>query len=146
MTMVNTACELCREDGGEVVYRNDKLRVVLVDDVNYPGFCRVIWHAHIAEMTDLPPADRSILMRTVCQVESALREILQPQKINLASLGNMVPHLHWHLIPRFADDAHFPSPIWAQPVRQTAAEVLAARRALLPALRAAIATHAACEG
>lgn len=139
-------CELCREDGGEVVYRNDKLRVVLVEDASYPGFCRVIWNAHVSEMTDLQPVDRSILMRTVCQVESALREILQPEKINLASLGNMVPHLHWHLIPRFADDAHFPHPIWAQPVRQTAAEILAARRALLPALRVAIAAHAACEG
>jgi len=139
-------CELCREDGGEVIHRNDRLRVVLVDDADYPGFCRVIWNAHVAEMSDLPPADRAILMRAVCQVESALREVLQPEKINLASLGNMVPHLHWHVIPRFADDAHFPHPIWAQAVRQTAVEVLAARRALLPALRAAIARHVACEG
>ena len=139
-------CELCREDGGEVIHRNDRLRVVLVDDADYPGFCRVIWNAHVAEMSDLPPADRAILMRAVCQVESALREVLQPEKINLASLGNMVPHLHWHVIPRFGDDAHFPHPIWAQAVRQTAVEVLAARRALLPALRAAIARHVACEG
>jgi diadenosine tetraphosphate (Ap4A) HIT family hydrolase len=139
-------CELCREDGGEVIHRNDRLRVVLVDDADYPGFCRVIWNAHVAEMSDLPPADRAILMRAVCQVESALREVLQPEKINLASLGNMVPHLHWHVIPRFADDAHFPHPIWAQAVRQTAVEVLAARRAVLPALRAAIARHVACEG
>lgn len=138
-------CELCHEDGGEVIHRHDKLRVVLVDDANYPGFCRVIWNAHVSEMTDLPLLDRSLLMRTVCQVESVLREVLQPEKINLASLGNMVPHLHWHLIPRFRDDAHFPNPIWAQPARQTAADVLAARRALLPALRAAIARHAACE-
>jgi diadenosine tetraphosphate (Ap4A) HIT family hydrolase len=139
-------CELCREDGGEVIYRNNKLHVVLIDDSNYPGFCRVIWNAHVAEMTDLPPADRSTLMRTVCQVETALREVLRPEKVNLASLGNMVPHLHWHLIPRFRDDAHFPNPIWAQPARQTATQVLEARRAMLPALRVAIAAHAACEG
>jgi diadenosine tetraphosphate (Ap4A) HIT family hydrolase len=143
---MSTQCELCREDGGEVVYRNDKLRVLLVDDANYPGFCRVVWNAHVSEMTDLEPADRSVLMRTVCQVESALREVLQPEKINLASLGNMVPHLHWHLIPRFRDDAHFPNPIWASATRQTPVEVLAARYASLPALRAAIARHAACEG
>ena len=143
--MTTQACELCREDGGELVVRNEKLRVVLVDDANYPGFCRVIWNPHVSEMTDLLPADRSILMRTVCQVETALREVLHPEKINLASLGNMVPHLHWHLIPRFRDDAHFPNPIWAQPVRQTDAAILAARRALLPALRAAIERHAACE-
>src|SRR5690606_41579318 len=97
--MSNT-CELCREEdgsGGEILFRNDKLRVVLVDDGNYPGFCRVIWNAHVAEMTDLPSADRSLLMRTVCQVETVLREVMTPLKINLASLGNMVPHQHWSL-------------------------------------------------
>lgn len=142
----SAACELCREEdgGGEILFRNDKLRIVLVDDGNYPGFCRVIWNAHVAEMTDLPPADRSLLMRTVCQVEAAVREVMRPDKINLASLGNMVPHLHWHVIPRYIDDAHFPSPVWAPAARQSGTDALAARQALLPALRAAVAKHAAC--
>lgn len=137
-------CELCEESGGDIIFRNEQLRVVLVADANYPGFCRVIWNAHVSEMTDLAIADRSILMRAVCQVEAAQREVLQPEKINLASLGNMVPHLHWHLIPRFADDAHFPHPIWAASVRQTADEVLTQRRTLLPALRAAVIRYVSC--
>jgi diadenosine tetraphosphate (Ap4A) HIT family hydrolase len=140
------ACELCEQSGGEVIFRNQQLRVVLVDDAAYPGFCRVIWHAHVKEMTDLAIVDRSTLMRTVCQVEAALREVLQPDKINLAALGNMVPHLHWHVIPRFADDAQFPAPIWAPAARQTADKVLAQRRALLPALRAAVLRHVSCTG
>lgn len=139
------ACELCEESGGEVLFRNEQLRVVLIADANYPGFCRVIWNAHVSEMTDLKPEERSVLMRTVCQVESALREVMQPQKINLASLGNMVPHLHWHLIPRFGDDAHFPHPVWAATQRQTADAILAQRRALLPALREAVMRHASCS-
>ncbi len=138
---MTATCELCTGDGGEVLFRNDQLRVVLIDDADYPGFCRVIWHAHVAEMTDLPPPDRSLLMRTVCQVEAALREVMQPQKINLASLGNMVPHLHWHVIPRYADDAHFPAPVWARSMRTAEDAALAQRRDLLPALRAAIARH-----
>ena len=138
------ACELCEESGGEILFRNEQLRVVLIADANYPGFCRVIWNAHVKEMTDLAVEDRSTLMRAVCQVEAALREVLQPEKINLACLGNMVPHLHWHLIPRFIDDAHFPNPIWAPAVRQTADDVLSNRRALLPALRAAVIRHASC--
>jgi diadenosine tetraphosphate (Ap4A) HIT family hydrolase len=71
------------------------------------------------------------------RVERALRNELQPDKINLASLGNMVPHLHWHVIARFSDDAHFPSPIWAEarrPGRRVAPPGLAAR--LQAALRA----------
>jgi diadenosine tetraphosphate (Ap4A) HIT family hydrolase len=72
----------------------------------------VVWNAHVREMTDLAPAEREHFMLVVYRVERALRELLSPDKINLASLGNQVPHLHWHVIPRFADDAHFPDPVW----------------------------------
>jgi len=64
-------------------------------------------------MTDLAAADRDHCLRVVLAVEQALRDTLRPDKINLASLGNQVPHLHWHVIPRFVDDAHFPDPVWA---------------------------------
>ena len=92
------------------------MRVVSAGDPDYPGFLRVVWHEHVREMTDLPPADREHCLRVVFAVEQALRDTLRPDKINVASLGNQVPHLHWHVIPRFADDAHFPEPVWA--VRQ----------------------------
>lgn len=107
-------CELCSGAGGEIVHCTEKCRVVLVDDSLYPGFCRVIWSDHVKEMTDLPVPDRSTLMVAVCKVESVVRAVMQPQKINLASLVKMTPHLHWNVIPRYADDAHFPNPIWAQ--------------------------------
>jgi diadenosine tetraphosphate (Ap4A) HIT family hydrolase len=113
------ACELCEQDGGEIIYRDDFLRVVLVDDADYPGFCRVICNAHIAEMTDLAIPQRSAMMMTVCKVEQALREVLHPDKINLASLGNLTPHLHWHVIPRYRNDKHFPQPIWGMAQRES---------------------------
>ena len=128
-------CELCDGVGGQLIVDTGLLRVVLIDEPQYPGFCRVIWTAHATEMTDLPAADRSHLMQAVCKVESALRSVMQPQKINLASLGNMTPHLHWHVIPRFVDDAHFPTPVWGAPLRESTLVSLAARRAFLPALR-----------
>lgn len=105
-------CVLCTQPGGEILWQDEFLRVVLVGDEDHPGFCRVILDAHIAEMTDLPAAGRTRLMKVVLEVESALRELLSPNKINLASLGNQVPHLHWHVIPRFDDDPHFPNPVW----------------------------------
>jgi diadenosine tetraphosphate (Ap4A) HIT family hydrolase len=105
-------CELCSQIGGELLWRDAACRVVLVNDPDYPGFCRVIWNAHVREMTDLPAARRQHCMRVVLAVESALRKVLKPNKINLASLGNVTPHLHWHVIPRFKHDAHFPNPIW----------------------------------
>ncbi len=111
-------CELCREDGGAVLWRDAFCRVVLVGDPDYPAFCRVILARHVREMTDLDAAERERLMRVVLATEAALRECLRPEKINLASLGNAVPHLHWHVIPRFRDDRHFPSPVWAAPQRE----------------------------
>jgi len=51
-------------------------------------------------------------MRVVFAVESAVREVFTPDKVNLAAFGNMAPHLHWHIIPRFMQDAHFPNPVW----------------------------------
>jgi diadenosine tetraphosphate (Ap4A) HIT family hydrolase len=110
--------------------------VVLIDDALYPGFCRVIWHDHVKEVTDLNELDRMLLMDVLWQVEQVLREVMQPEKINLASLGNVVPHLHWHLIPRYTDDAHFPAPVWAEAKRQPSAVSLKVRVERLPALRA----------
>ncbi|RKQ62170.1 diadenosine tetraphosphate (Ap4A) HIT family hydrolase [Vogesella indigofera] len=110
-------CELCHQDGGDILYRDDKLRVILVADADYPAFCRVIWHAHVKEMTDLDRVDRAHVLDWVLRTEQALREVLNPDKINLASFGNMVPHLHWHVIPRFADDKHFPNPLWGVVMR-----------------------------
>ena len=130
-------CELC-ELTADAVYRDEQLAVILVDDPAYPGFCRVIWHAHVKEMSDLTSADRLALNDAVCQVELALRAVMAPDKVNVASLGNMVPHLHWHVIARYADDAHFPNPIWGEKLRQSDAAVLASRHALLPNLKAEI--------
>jgi diadenosine tetraphosphate (Ap4A) HIT family hydrolase len=75
----------------------------------------------MSEMTDLTPPERARLMDAVFATEAALREVLAPDKINLASLGNAVPHLHWHVIPRYRDDRHFPKAIWAEPCRSAAA-------------------------
>jgi len=111
--MTETSCPLCQARNENILWQDALLRVILVDDPDYPGFCRVILNRHVKEMTDLSPDERARLMQSVFVVEGALRELLRPDKVNLAALGNQVPHLHWHVIPRFADDAHFPDPVWA---------------------------------
>jgi diadenosine tetraphosphate (Ap4A) HIT family hydrolase len=126
-------CDLCQSDGGEVLWRGSRVRIVWIDEPDYPGFCRVIWNTHVREMTDLAAADRDYFMHTVFAVEAALRDSLQPDKINLASLGNMTPHLHWHVIPRFVEDRHFPSPIWAPPKRPPRSMISATSEQVLKA-------------
>jgi diadenosine tetraphosphate (Ap4A) HIT family hydrolase len=130
-------CELCSRTGGELLWQDERCRVVHVSEPGYAGFCRVIWEAHVKEMTDLSAADRLHFMEVVFAVESVVREQLQPAKMNLASLGNQVPHLHWHVIPRFTDDPHFPDPIWTLPKRSANDEARQASTAVLAALLAA---------
>ncbi len=111
-------CELCRDTGGTLLWQNDLCRVVAVEEADYPGFCRVIVNRHAKEMTDLTPAECTALLAVALGVERAVRDTMQPDKMNLASLGNMTPHVHWHVIPRFADDRHFPGPVWAPAKRE----------------------------
>ncbi len=136
MSITVSGCELCESPGGEVLHQGMQFRVVLVDDERYPGFCRVIWRDHVKEITDLNEIDRQLLMNVLWQVEHVVREVMQPEKVNLASFGNVVPHLHWHLIPRYVDDSHFPQPIWGQQQRQPSPASLQVRAERLPALRA----------
>ena len=100
--MHEESCPLCRRSDETLLWQDEQCRVIAAPQPGYPGFCRVIWHAHVREMSDLSAAQRARLMAVVWAVEEALRQTLNPIKINLASLGNQVPHLHWHVIPRFA--------------------------------------------
>ena len=113
-------CELCASTGGECLWQNTLCRIVSVGDPDYPGFRRVILNRHAAEMSDLPSEEQQELMRIVFTVEAVVRDVVKPDKINLASLGNMVPHVHWHVIPRWREDRCFPNPILAPAQRPAA--------------------------
>ncbi|MEX8502108.1 MAG: HIT family protein [Leptothrix ochracea] len=123
-------CELCVAEPTPaawlLVAQDARLRVIRVLDApEFPAFYRVIWTAHVAEFSDLGEADRQHCMAVVVAVERVLREALQPTKINLATLGNVVPHLHWHVIARFDWDSHFPQPVWGERQRTSSVQDLA---------------------
>ena len=133
-----SACPLCGGDGGVLVWRGQKLRVIRAEEAGFPAFYRVVWNAHVAEFSDLSAPDRLLCMEAVASVEQVLRAHLQPDKVNLAALGNMVPHLHWHVIARFAWDSHFPAPVWAAPQRPGDPERLAQVAERLPQVEQAL--------
>ena len=110
-------CPLCEADGGLLVFRHEKFRIIQADEVGFPAFYRVVWTQHVAEFSGLSSEDRNSCMNAVVLIEKILRRELQPFKVNLAALGNVVPHLHWHVIARFDWDSHFPAPVWATPLR-----------------------------
>lgn len=136
-----TDCALCRDDGGLLLWRGQGWRVVRAsgDEVAAaPAWYRVIAAAHVAEWSDLAAPEQARAMALVTAVERALRATLTPTKINLASLGNAVPHLHWHVIARFDWDSGFPAPVWAPARRDDDVWRLAALRQRLPACDAAV--------
>ena len=135
---MDQACELCARTLPGLLWEDDFARVIRVAEQDFPGFCRVILRRHVKEMTDLPAAARERLMHVVFATEQALIQTMAPDKVNLASLGNMVAHVHWHVIPRFADDSHFPAPIWAESKRAVPARSAPSDQALLTALRRAL--------
>lgn len=136
-----STCELCASPAGVILWQDDFCRVIRVggdEAAAFPGFCRVIWRAHVRELSDLQAVERRHLLDVVAATEAAVRAAVQPDKINLASLGNLVPHLHWHVIPRWIDDSHFPAPIWATALRPVPAREQPADAILQAALSTAL--------
>lgn len=132
-------CPLCAADQDDLIWQDGRCRVIAANDPAYPGYFRVVWNEHVAEMSDLDIFARCHFMNVVLAVESSLRTLMNPDKINLASLGNQVPHLHWHVIARFADDPHFPEPVWAREQRSAPARNAPERIALATRIDAELA-------
>ena len=110
-------CVLCAKQNYPTVWADGFCRVILINDQNYPGYCRVDLISHKKEMSDLFDEEKLKLMRVVFKLESLINIFLKPDKINLASLGNITPHVHWHIIPRYFNDKHFPESIWSEKKR-----------------------------
>lgn len=132
------SCALCEGAGGRLVHEAESFRVIHASEAGFPAFYRLIWREHAREFSELSKVNRVLCMEAVTVIEQAMRDLLAPTKINLATLGNVVPHLHWHVIARFDWDSHFPSPVWAGPQRERAPEREAEVAARLPALEARI--------
>ena len=116
MTAPDT-CPMCRRWEDDSDLRIVELKhsyVVLNRDQFFPGYTLLFTRTHVTELFHLEQTVRSELMDEVSRVAQALHAVFQPDKINYELLGNMVPHMHWHLVPRFASEALWPRPIWAE--------------------------------
>jgi diadenosine tetraphosphate (Ap4A) HIT family hydrolase len=111
-------CPMCRrwEDDADLrLSESEHTFAVLNRDQFFPGYTLVFSKDHVTELFHLDPARRQGIMEDVCRVAAALDAVYRPTKMNYELLGNMVPHLHWHLVPRFAGDPLWPRPIWSEP-------------------------------
>jgi len=126
-------CHFCDEAGGREVVRTAAWRVVHATEPGLPAFYRLVWNAHVKEFSQLAAGERHACVDALAAIEQAMLRHFAPDKVNLASLGNAVPHLHWHVVARFTWDSHFPAPVWAASQRAAAADRVARVEAALPA-------------
>jgi len=109
-------CSMCTKWDDEPDLRIAELeqcRVLLNRDQFFPGYTFVFTRNHMTELFHLDRERRIAVMEEVTAVASALNTVFKPDKINYELIGNMVPHMHWHLVPRFRDDPLWPRTIWA---------------------------------
>ena len=91
-------------------------RVLLMNDASYPWLILVPRRPGLRDFHDVAPEDMPQFVDEISGASRALQSSLQPDKINVAALGNMVPQLHLHVVARFTDDPAWPGPVWgAQP-------------------------------
>lgn len=129
-------CPMCTKWDDEPFLRIAKLEqcyVMLNSDQFFPGYCFVVARGHVTELFHLENGVRDGVMAEISRVAAALYSVFAPAKINYELLGNMVPHMHWHLVPRFTTDPLWPRPIWSEPhaAVELAAAEYAARIALI---------------
>lgn len=89
--------------------------LMLNRDQYFPGYCFLISKQHVCELFHLQPLVRQGFLEEVNHAARILSELFRADKLNYELLGNLVPHMHWHLVPRFVEDPLWPRPIWSEP-------------------------------
>jgi diadenosine tetraphosphate (Ap4A) HIT family hydrolase len=136
--MTEMKCPLCAAQGETVVFTHPKFRIIQVSQPEYPVYFRLIWKEHVREVSDLSEEDGLLLWKALRLLEREIIAAAHPDKINWAQFGNQVPHLHWHLIGRWADDVSFPDSAWSAPKRSADENKTEERRKLSESCAAAI--------
>jgi len=117
-TLSNTTCTAClgswpRQD--HFIANLGLSKAYLHEDQFFPGWTIVVFQRHVTELFHLAPTERFQLIEEVNLVAKILSETYQANKINYELLGNQLPHIHWHLVPRLADDPAPREPVWCVP-------------------------------
>jgi diadenosine tetraphosphate (Ap4A) HIT family hydrolase len=107
-------CPLCNIQN--YFYKNSLFSLIFVDEI--PGYIRLVTNSHIKEFSDLSDDEAIQITLAIKKIEKILLKHTKADKINIASLGNMVPHLHIHIIPRFKNDPWWPGATFCEKTRE----------------------------
>jgi diadenosine tetraphosphate (Ap4A) HIT family hydrolase len=113
--MTAADCVMCTRVAGEgplFIADLPTSRVYFNEDQFFPGWVFVVLKRHAVELYELTASERAAQVEDVARVARALASVYQPVKMNYELLGNQVPHIHWHLVPRLAGDPGPRWPVW----------------------------------
>jgi len=123
----------------EFVATLSECQVVLADEQLYRGYCILFLRDHAEHLADLPLERQQRVWDDVARVAAAVQRTVEPVRLNYACLGNLLTHVHWHVIPRHADDPEPQHPIWVRSLGERRVALPEdQRRALIAQLRRAL--------
>lgn len=113
--MTHAGCVMCGKYGTAgplLIAELETARAFLHEDQFFPGYVLLVLRRHATELYELEAGERRAHLEEVSRVAQALARAFQPVKMNYELLGNQVPHIHWHLVPRLPTDPDLRAPIW----------------------------------
>ncbi len=106
---------------------------VLADDQRWEGWCVLLLKEHHEHLADLTHDRQARLFIDVARVADAIRRAFSPARLNYECLGNQMPHIHWHIIPRYSSERRARETVWVRPAGDAPATATAAQREVLAA-------------
>ena len=113
MEDLKKSCPLCNQTHYKLLWSDKNCKAIEVVDEIF-GLHRIIWNEHVKEISELTTKEMLELMRNVLKLEKFVKSKYDPDKVNIASLGNRTPHLHIHICPRWKTDPWWPNSIWSE--------------------------------
>ena len=108
-------------DNSLLIYENELIKVE-IEEFEIP-WLKIFTQKSIKEFSQCDKATKLEIFRLLDIIEKEMLEYFTPDKINIASFGNYVPHVHFHIQARFKNDSYFPEPTWGKKQREAKLEL-----------------------
>ncbi len=100
-----------------IIFSNTLIRLE-VEESEIP-WLKVFCQNQVKEFFQCSAEEKAEIFRVIDIIEKEMNRYFSPNKINIASFGNMLPQVHWHVMARFTDDSYFPMPMWGEKQRES---------------------------
>ncbi len=104
-----------------LIYKNDLIKIE-IENAEIP-WLKIFTIENIKEFSQCNNETKQEIFKYLDIIEKEMLDYFKPDKINIASFGNYVPHVHFHVIARFKEDSYFPEPMWGKKQREANLEL-----------------------